>query len=160
MGLSLAQATNPGHVKITLSDISPVALAYAKRNRSAFGLDARIDLVEGDLLSWTSGPWDLILANPPYLRSDQLDGNAEIAAEPRLALDGGRDGLKLIERLLEQAVSVVATTFAMLIEIDPDQADALLARASEQFPAADVIILPDLTGRARFVAIEHQENPA
>jgi release factor glutamine methyltransferase len=158
VGLSLALASDPGSVRVTLSEISANALAYARRNRSILGLEDLVDVVQGDLLGWTSGPWDLILANPPYLRPDQIDGNPELAAEPRLALDGGRDGLETIERILEQAVPVVAPVFAMLIEIDPDQADAAGALARKHFPAADVIILPDLTGRARFVSIERQES--
>ncbi len=47
----------------------------------------------------------------------------------------------------------------MMIEIDPNQADAARALAFAHFPTADVIIVPDLTGRARFVSIERQENP-
>jgi release factor glutamine methyltransferase len=158
VGFSLALATDPARVRVTLSDISPDALDFARQNRHAFGLDERVELVQGDLLGWTAGPWDVILANPPYLRSDQIDGNPELAAEPRLALDGGRGGLELIERMLEEATKVVAPVFAMVFEIDPDQADAAGALARGRFPAADVIILPDLSGRARFVAIERQEG--
>lgn len=145
-------------VSITGSDISADALAFARKNREALGLDEVVDLVEGDLLSWTDGPWDVILTNPPYLRPDQIDGNSEIAAEPRLALDGGKNGIELIERILDQAVERVSQRFGMLIELDPDHADAVRALAAARFPTASVIIVADLTGRDRFLAIEREES--
>jgi release factor glutamine methyltransferase len=160
IALSLGLLTRPEEVTITGSDVSPKALTYAKRNLALLGLDHRVDLVEGDLLTWTDGPWDMILTNPPYLTANQIDDNPDLSAEPRLALDGGIAGLELIERILSQAVPRVAPRFAMIIEIDPEQADAASALASARFPTADVIIVPDLTGRARFVSIERQEGPA
>ena len=122
------------------------------KNRTALGLEERVELVEGDLLSWTDGPWDMILTNPPYLRPSRSMGISTCSAEPRLALDGGAGGLELIEQILDQAVTRVSPRFAMMIEIDPDQADAARALAVSRFPGANVIIVPDLTGRARFVA--------
>jgi release factor glutamine methyltransferase len=158
IALTVASLTSPERVSITGSDISPDALAYARKNREALGLERRVGLIEGDLLSWTDGPWDMILTNPPYLTPEQVESNPDLAAEPRLALDGGRNGLELIERILEQAVPRVSGHFAMMIEIDPDQAVAARALALDSFPTADVIILPDLTGRARFISIERQER--
>jgi len=153
--------TAHGHqsrVHITGSDISADALHYARSNRERLGLHDRVELVQGDLLTWTAGPWDLILTNPPYLRPDQIDGNMEISAEPRIALDGGENGVELIERILEQAAVVAAPRFGMIIELDPDHAHAVWAMAAARFPSADVIIVPDLSGRDRFVSIEREES--
>ncbi len=158
IALSLALLTDRKLVAITGSDISPEALAFAHTNRASLGLDDRVTLVQGDLLSWTDGPWDIILTNPPYLTPKQVDGNPDLAAEPRIALDGGAAGLELIARILDQTTSRVAQRFTMMIEIDPDQADAVRTLAVAHFATADVIIVPDLTGRARFVSIERQES--
>lgn len=160
IALSLALLTDNALVSITGSDVSADALTFARKNRETFGLDGRVDLVEGDLLSWTDGPWDMILTNPPYLTPEQVDGNPDLATEPRLALDGGAGGLELITRILDQATSRVARRFAMMIEIDPDQADAVRLFSIDHFATADVIIVPDLSGRARFVSIERQECPS
>ncbi len=160
IALSLALLTDEALVAITGSDISADALAFARKNRETLGLIGRVDLVKGDLLSWTDGPWDMILTNPPYLTPEQVDDNRDLATEPRLALDGGADGLELIANIIDQATSRVARRFAMMIEIDPDQADAVHTLATEDFATADVIIVPDLTGRARFVSIERQESPS
>lgn len=148
---------NNSRIHITASDISSEALDYARMNRESFGLRERVDLVQGDLLTWTAGPWDLIVSNPPYLRPDQIDGNAEIAVEPRLALDGGENGVELIARILDQAANVAAPRFGMIVELDPDHAHAVQTMAAARFPTADVIIVPDLTGRHRFLSIERKE---
>jgi release factor glutamine methyltransferase len=148
---------NLGQMRITGSDISIEALRYARANRASLGLQNRVDLVQGDLLDWTGGPWDLILSNPPYLRPDQIDGNLEITSEPRLALDGGENGIELIARILDRAATVAAPRFAMFVELDPDHAHAVRAMAAAHFPDADVIIVPDLTGRDRFLSIEREE---
>jgi release factor glutamine methyltransferase len=153
-----AQQGHQRQVHITGSDISADALHYARLNRDSFGLRDRVELVRGDLLGWTTGPWDLILTNPPYLRPDQIDGNAEISAEPRIALDGGENGVELIGRILIQAAEVAAQRFGMIIELDPDHARAVQAMAAARFPSADVIIIPDLTGRDRFVSIQREES--
>lgn len=160
IALSVSLSTDPDRVSVTGSDISTDALVYARKNRASLGLDSRVELVEGDLFAWTEGPWDMVLTNPPYLRSGQVDDNPDLAAEPRLALDGGKDGLDIIERILDQAKTRMAPRFALVIEIDPDQADAARALADSAFPTANVIIVPDLAGRARFVSIERQETPS
>lgn len=157
IALSLALLTDPKRVSITGSDLSEDALVFARRNRQTLALEDRVEFVAGDLLIWTAGPWDVILTNPPYLTPAQVDGNPDLAAEPRLALDGGLGGFVLIEQILDQAVSRVSQKFAMLIELDPGQADAVLSLASTHFPGAQVTIVPDLSGRARFVSIEREE---
>ncbi len=157
IALSLALLTSE-RVQITASDISLEALRYTRMNRARLGLDRRVALVRGDLLAWTRGPWDLILSNPPYLRPDQIEGNWEISAEPLLALDGGRQGLVPIARMLAQAVGVVAPTFGMLIELDPDNAALAREVARSHFPAASIQIVSDLTGRDRFLSIERDEK--
>lgn len=158
IALSLALRTCSNRVAVVGSDISNEALGFARRNRTALGLDNRVEFVQGDLMSWTGGPWDLILSNPPYLTSSQVEENPDLAAEPRLALDGGAGGLEIVERIIDQATSRVFPRFAMIIEIDPGQADAASALARERFPTADVSVVPDLSGRVRFISIERQER--
>lgn len=157
IALSLALLTSE-RVRIAASDISSDALRFARMNRAHLGLEHRVTLIRGDLLTWTRGPWDLILSNPPYLRPDQIEGNWEISAEPRLALDGGQQGLEPIERMLAQSVAIVGPRFGMLIELDPDNAALAGELAQVQFPTASVRIVPDLTGRDRFLSIERDEN--
>jgi release factor glutamine methyltransferase len=111
-------------------------------------------LVRGSLLEWLGGPVDLILANLPYLRPDQIADNPDLKAEPRLALDGGNDGLELLERVLTDAPRVLRACGAVGLEIDPAQADKILRRATQVFPNSDVTVIRDLAGLERHVIVQ------
>jgi release factor glutamine methyltransferase len=138
-------------------DISPDALRVAEHNRTSLGLEERVALRSGDLLRNESGHFDLILANLPYLRPDQVDDNRDLAAEPRLALDGGADGLDLVRELLTDAPRVLAPGGAIGLEIDPSQAQVVQDLAQATFPEAAVTVLHDLAGHARHVIIETED---
>lgn len=142
---------------ITGIDVSPDALQVAERNRAELGLDHRVALRRSYLLQDEAHPFDLILANLPYLRPDQVDGNRDLAAEPRLALDGGAAGLDLIRELLADAPRSLAPGGAIGLEIDPDQVQAVQDLAHSAFPDAVVTVLHDLAGHARHVIIETEE---
>lgn len=143
--------------RITGIDISPEALRVAARNRASLGLDDRVTLRRGNLLRDEATHVDLILANLPYLRPEQVDGNPDLTAEPRLALDGGADGLDLVRDLLADAPRVLAPGGAIGLEIDPSQAQAVQALARATFPEAAVTVLHDLAGHARHVIIETED---
>lgn len=146
--------------RITALDVSPSALAVAIANRDrlasagAPGPLDRVDFRSSDLLAGLSGPVDLVLANLPYLTPRQVDGNPDLAAEPRLALDGGPDGLDLIRRLVDDLPRVLAPGGAVALELDPGQADSVAGLLRVAEPTALVTIHPDLAGLARFVMME------
>ena len=115
------------------SDVSPDALAVARANAERHG--AAITFVEGDLAAPLAAlaPFDVIAANLPYIASADIDGLApEVRAEPRLALDGGADGLALVRRLVAAAPDLLRAGGALALEIGAGQAAAtadLLAAA-------------------------------
>jgi release factor glutamine methyltransferase len=159
IALSVAHALGnqwPG--RIVAADVSPNALAVATRNRERFGLGDRVPLVRGSLVDWLGGPVDLLLANLPYLRPGQIDSNPELAAEPRLALDGGDDGLALIRRLLRDAPRVLRAGGAMGVEIDPSQARTVTDLARGAFPEAEITLLRDLAAHPRHVTIRRPRH--
>ncbi|MCA9880878.1 MAG: peptide chain release factor N(5)-glutamine methyltransferase [Thermomicrobiales bacterium] len=158
IALSLVTLLGPDwRGEVTGIDLSPEALAVAERNRATLGQVARVALRQGSLLRDEAGPFDLVLANLPYLRPEQIADNPDLAAEPRLALDGGADGLDLVRELLADAPRVLAPGGAIGLEIDPGQADAVQALALAAFPEAAVTVLHDLAGHARHVIIETGE---
>ena len=120
--------------RMIAADVSAAALQTAVRNRERLGLEDRVALVQGSLIDWLRGPVDLLLANLPYLRPEQIADNPELAAEPRLALDGGGDGLDLIRRLLADAPRVLAPGGAVGLEIDPGQRKAVTILAQQAWP--------------------------
>jgi len=136
---------------IVATDVSAGALAVAAANRARLGLARRVPLVRGDLATWCRGPVDLLLANLPYLRPDQVAANPDLRAEPALALVGGADGLVLVRRLVADAPRLLAPGGALGLEIDPSQADAVRALIAASLPDAAIEVRPDLAGLARHV---------
>jgi len=138
-------------------DISTAALDVARQNAARYGMLERIEFVPGDLLApllYKGQQADLIAANLPYIASDELDTLAVARHEPRLALDGGPDGLDLIRRLLGQAPRVLAAGGLLLLEIGAGQGERVRALAEMAFPRAQVQIMPDYAGHDRVVSVE------
>jgi release factor glutamine methyltransferase len=159
--IALAVATHLPAARLTAIEASQDAIDLARRNAERLGLDERVRFVLGDLLSPLGGyarrePADILVANLPYIPSGEWEGLApEIRCfEPRAALDGGPDGLRLIERLLAQAPARVRSPGAVVLEIGYDQAAAVVTLARQAFPAAAIAVKKDLASLDRAVVIE------
>jgi len=99
--ISIMLALHLPNARFIAVDISPKALAVARRNIEAFGLSERIELREGDLLSCIDEKIDLLVSNPPYIAHDaSLESN--LSYEPQNALFGGTVGDEIIQRLLDE----------------------------------------------------------
>lgn len=142
------------HVALTATDISEEALQLARENAVAHAVGDRIEFEAADLLPGTiTAPWDVVLANLPYVRSDTIP-SLPIAAsfEPALALDGGPDGLRVIARLLDQLPARLAREGVALLEIGGDQGAEIRALAAERLPGWACDVELDL-GRLPRVAV-------
>ena len=136
-------------------DVSPPALEVARTNIVRYRLQDRITLVCGDLLAPFEGAFDVVVANLPYIACEEmawLDRDV-LDYEPSVALDGGRAGVELIRRLIEQAVQRLGTPGLMLLEIDPRQAEAVVAMAG-RMASVHVSVLRDYAGLQRVVRVE------
>ncbi len=137
------------------TDISPAALALARGNAAAHG--AQVMFLHGDLLAPLLARGlhvALIMANLPYIPAAEVDQLAVAQHEPRLALDGGADGLTLVRRLLAQVPGVLPAGGGLLLEIGAGQGAAALAAVRAVLPAADAVVLPDYAGHDRIVRVE------
>jgi release factor glutamine methyltransferase len=154
--IALALATHLPSAQIIASDISPAALALAQGNAERLGLASAVRFLCGDLLAPLEQPVDIVVANLPYVRSAEWQGlPVEIRChEPREALDGGPDGLRVIERLLRQAPAYLCPGAALLLEIGYDQGPAVVALASEVFPEAAIGVKKDLASLDRLAVIQ------
>lgn len=105
--------------RVDAIDVSPAALAVARINVRAHRLARRVHLFHSDVFDAVPlARYDLILSNPPYEPSSRMDRlPPEFRREPRLALDGGRDGLDVIRKLLRQAPSRLNPDGRVLIEV-------------------------------------------
>ncbi|MDX2194351.1 MAG: peptide chain release factor N(5)-glutamine methyltransferase [Gemmatimonadales bacterium] len=149
LGLSLAR--EGAFASVTLTDASVHALALAQENAERCGLG--VHLVCGDLTApLEDASRDLLVANPPYLTTAEWDALAPAvqAWEPRLALDGGHDGLVPYRRLLEDGRRVLRPGGWMALEVDATRARAVAALAHAHGWDA-VTVQEDLFGRERFV---------
>jgi release factor glutamine methyltransferase len=135
---------------VLATDISEAALAVARRNAARHNLTNRIRFVCADLLASVPGPFDLIVANPPYVRSGDRRGlQPEVREEPEVALYSGSEGLDAISRLIVQAPRRLRNGGSLIIEFGLGQEIAvehLIGRS----PALRLVDLRrDLQGIAR-----------
>ena len=123
--LALAIAKHHLTARIVAIDISREALAIARQNAEALGLGDRIEFREGDLLAPVSEevPFDLIVANPPYIRSADIAGLEPGVRdfEPHMALDGGADGLRVVDRMIGEVLSRLKPGGDLVLEIGSGQ---------------------------------------
>ena len=135
-------------------DVSEEALAVARENAANLGLAGRVALLRGD---WTAGlaeaDFDLVVSNPPYIATgviETLDPEVRVY-EPRLALDGGADGLDAYRRLAPEILRVLKPGGRFLVEIGYDQRAAVETLFREA-GAVEVETLQDLSTHDRVVA--------
>lgn len=135
------------------TDISDEALAVARENASNLGLAPRLAFARGD---WTAGladeSFDVIVSNPPYIASEVIETlEPEVRQyDPRIALDGGQDGLDAYRRLAPEIMRVLKPGGAFAVEIGFDQKDAVEALFKEA-GASDVWTIKDLSTHDRVV---------
>jgi release factor glutamine methyltransferase len=135
-------------------DVSEEALAVARENAANLGLAGRVALLRGD---WTAGlaeaEFDLVVSNPPYIATDVIETlDPEVRVyEPRLALDGGADGLDAFRRLAPEILRVLKPGGRFLVEIGYDQRAAVETLFREA-GAVEVETLQDLSTHDRVVA--------
>ena len=102
--IGLACALQFPRCHVDLADISTKALDLARENIRLHGLEDRVSALQSNLFNELDGSYDLILANPPYVSSEEIAQlPAEYRREPAIGLDGGADGVDIAERLLRQA---------------------------------------------------------
>jgi ribosomal protein L3 glutamine methyltransferase len=117
--LAILAARHFPNAEVDAVDISKDALAVAARNVADHGLEGQIELYQGDLFDpFGDKRYDLIIANPPYVdAAGMAELPAECRAEPKLAFDGGADGLDIVKRILEEAHAHLAPAGGLLCEV-------------------------------------------
>lgn len=138
---------------VVTTDVSPEAVACARRNVAALGLDELVEVVECDCVDGVRGSFDCLVSNPPYIPTAEL---AELphevtGFEPSLALDGGPDGLVFFDRLVDEALPLVREGGFFACELHETCLDEA-ARRLREAGCVDVKVTKDLVGRDRIVS--------
>lgn len=154
--IAISVATTCPDAAVFALEVSPLALAVARQNGQDHAV-SNVEWISSDLfanLPDRARPLDIICANLPYIPTQTWRNLAVARHEPRLALDGGADGLRLIEELLDQAVGKVAPRALILLEIEATtELDAEII-AKRHYPDARIDVLPDFAGHPRILRIE------
>ncbi len=152
IALTLAHHLPQAHIYAT--DLSPDALAVASLNASRLKLDD-VQFVEDDLLRRLKEPFDLLVANLPYIPSERYARlPREIREfEPRIALDGGFNGLGVMRRLLAQMQGLAKRGSIALFEISEEQGASALELVHQELPLAATQVHKDLEGLDRVIEV-------
>ncbi len=164
--IALALAREIPHARLYALDSSADAVRIARRNAEALGLAGRVHCVDGDLFEpfrpiQGGGGFGLIVSNPPYIPSGQL---AELppevlAYEPRRALDGGADGLRVHRRIIEDAPAHLRAHGWLALEIGEGQAPSVMRLIDETEAFGPAEVKQDLSGRDRVVLAQRRPRP-
>jgi len=141
-------------------DVSAAALTVARANATRHGVTEHIAWVQGDVLASVVASVDVLVSNPPYVTdAEWVALPPSVQQEPRLALTSGRDGLRIIRRLLRQAPRCLKRDGLILVEIGEGQSNAAQALAQAAFPHAAVDIVQDLARKPRVLRVTLLGSP-
>jgi len=158
--IAIALARECPEATVAAVDVSETALQVARANALRHDVASRIGFVGGDIRTLQiAGSFDAIVSNPPYVRRDVLQSLApEVNKwEPRLALDGGEDGLDVIRALLRRAPGLLRDGGWLLAEIGSDQAD-MVAALAERNDLTEVSVQSDYAGLPRVLCARRRRT--
>jgi len=140
-------------LQVTAIDISAKALEVAKQNAELLNVVPQIKFLENDLLEKNTDRFDVIAANLPYIPSEKLPTLSVASHEPMLALDGGQDGLGIINRLLQQSHEHIKPGGMIILEIEEGQSESATKLVDTLLPGMEKSIINDLANHPRILKI-------
>lgn len=137
--------------KVDASDISDKAIEIAKKNAQANGVN--ISWKQSDLWEqWGTKTWDLMVANPPYIKTEVIHHlSQEVRKEPLIALDGGEDGLVLYKKIIGQAYQHLKEKGWLCLEIGYDQKEEVMELLEQEGKYKNIKCIQDLAGLDRVI---------
>jgi release factor glutamine methyltransferase len=155
LAVALRERRVTADIEIFATDVSADALRLAVENAVGHSVADRIDFAEADLLPGGVRPFELVLANLPYIPTADIPGLPIAASfEPSLALDGGPDGLSVIGRLLERLPNMLAPGGVALVEIGSTQEGPAIELAGRVLAGWPASVDRDLAGDPRVLRLE------
>ena len=154
--IGIAITKNVDNCEITLSDISNDALNVTKQNCINNQVENKIKIIQSDLFENIEEKFDIIVSNPPYIKSDIIKTlDKEVQNEPMLALDGGKDGLDIYRQIIEQAYRFLNKDGYLCLEIGYDQKEEVIKLIKEINQYKDIYSKKDLAGNDRITTCKN-----
>ena len=152
--IAVAVAHERPDVSVTAADVSRFALDTARQN--AKQNKCSVEFIESDLFDQVDGSFDRIVSNPPYIRRDEIDTlMPEVSKyEPKIALDGGEDGLAFYRLIIEEAPAYLKPGGTLAFEIGHDQADDVTHMLQEQ-GFTEIAVTQDYNNLDRVITASH-----
>jgi release factor glutamine methyltransferase len=163
--IALTLACERPALQIAAVDLSESALAVARHNAEQLGVTERVEFLQGNLLEplrEREHGWEMIVSNPPYIPTAEIERlEPEVREyEPRMALDGGHDGLEVVRRLIAEAPDLLVQGGWLVMELGPGQAGHVreLVEQSEGYEQESIDVRPDGAGHERVFSVAHRRE--
>ena len=150
IGVSLAYYLK--NAKITMSDISKNAIEIAKKNAKENKVLEKTKFIKSDLFESIKEKFDIIVSNPPYIETDVIKNlSKQVQNEPKIALDGGVDGLLFYRKLIKEAPNFLNDNGYLCMEIGYDQKEKVIELAKQKESFSKIEAIKDLSGNDRVI---------
>lgn len=150
IGVSLAYYLKDA--KITMSDISKNAIEIAKKNAKENKVLEKTEFIKSDLFENIKEKFDIIVSNPPYIETDVIKNlSKQVQNEPKIALDGGVDGLLFYRKLIKEAPNFLNDNGYLCMEIGYDQKEKVIELAKQKESFSKIEAIKDLSGNDRVI---------
>lgn len=150
--IGIALAHNLSNAKVTLTDVSKEALAIAKKNAIQNGVERQCTFIESDMFQNITGEYDVIVSNPPYIKTDVIPTlDREVQNEPTLALDGGTDGIDFYKIIADESHKYLKPNGTLALEIGYDQKEDVIKLLENTGRYTNIQCIQDLAGNNRVV---------
>lgn len=157
IGISLAKNIN--NANVTMTDISRKALNIAKINCEKNEIKNNIEFKESNMFKNISKKYDIIVSNPPYIKKATINTLPKnVQKEPKIALDGGEDGLDFYKILVDEAYKFLNDEGYLCLEIGYDQKEAVMKLLKDSKQYREICCKKDLSGNDRIVISKKKIN--
>ena len=154
IGISIAKKNL--NEKIYMVDISKEAIEIAKKNaKNILGENAKLEFIESDMFDEIEEEFDIIVSNPPYIKTDEIKHLSEdVQNEPIISLDGGEDGLDFYRILVEESFKYLSDNGYLCMEIGYDQKDKVIDLLKQNGNYKNIKCIKDLSGNDRVIVAQ------